>query len=788
MKTIFLLCLFSSITLFSSANLYTVTDATTYSTSSLAFAITQANAHLGADTIEFNIPAIQNHLIATDSIPDITDTTFINGLSQPGNIATNSTNTNLSLIGSKSLVIHSPGCEIIALKFILVNGSTCFALTVAPDSAKSISNTLIKRVFIVNYGGGNSKGILVYSDSTNGLESSSITIDSCDINSGSTGIQISSANESITGVIISNSSFFSGGYYFNEFVAENAIQINRQDSFPRTPKYIIKNNFILGNIDFTGYLDSIYFGYNSINGCNVSFNNCYINKLLFEYNSIMSNSAACPSPHFWIGNILNNTIDSLKIQFNDIKFVEFDLRLNGNGQTFNNIFFQNNILTLMESKIEKTNSSNLLPQIINNLRFNNNHTGSYQAQIHFNFQGKCQLNGLQINNNYLNSTIGNVFPQITMETDTNTFLNQTSISDNIIDSSNFNGVIKLDIDGVADSFAILNNALHANYAVNLSGINLTGTGIITNLSIANNLFRIAGLYPQNMKTIGILLGSLQTQGEIKHNTFINCTDAAIYRSEIGIDSNTVLQIDSNIIYGSYFSGIRIDSKPYNPPNQKIGTYTFLGNSIYNIGEEGIYRSSQHDTSSCMTCIPKPVLLYGECFNGITTVNGSLTGDTLTNYIIEIFSNSSPDTGGYTEGHTFIHRDTITTDATGNAIFSSTIQGNFLDSFITSTATSMVTYQTSEFSNETGVVLGTTNADIDNEISVFPNPVSRDLFIYTSTRSISQIDLIDLLGKRTSLEFSDPHSSKISLENLLPGFYFLEIHFADKTIVKKILKQ
>ena len=79
-----------------------------------------------------------------------------------------------------------------------------------------------------------------------------------------------------------------------------------------------------------------------------------------------------------------------------------------------------------------------------------------------------------------------------------------------------------------------------------------GTGIITNLLIANNLFKITGYYPQNMKTIGILLGSLQVQGGIKHNTFFDGTDAAIYRSEIGIDSNTVLQIDSNIIYGRKF--------------------------------------------------------------------------------------------------------------------------------------------------------------------------------------------------------------------------------------------
>ena len=782
MKTNFLLLLFSFIALFSYANLYTVTDTTANSTSSLAYAISQANAHLGADTIEFNIPGLQLHEISTDSINNIIDTLLIDGLSQPGNVATNYSNTTIRLKGNRGLSIHSAGCSIIGIA--MTNTDYITALQIVADSGKSCDNTLVRRFFFsTNI---SAYGIKISTDSL-GLSSKNIIIDSSKFQGRSTGIEIYiNALADLNDIQIRNNELHCYNSLCNVTYDLEAIVINRKCPSPLNPEIEIRNNYLGGHIYLFGYLDSLYVGHNEIHSNRFEISNTSINNTIIEYNQIAYGHGNIYP--FYIHNFLNDTVRNIRIQNNSIDGLDFTFSFNGNNQYFDSIIFSGNELSTTNISFEKTTASNVDSQHVSNLIVKNNFCGNgiWYVLMLFNFSGKSIFSNLQIENNTLNSAT----TYLELKTDSLTRIKSCHISDNTINYNQDQWLMHIRNNGFIDTLSILNNSLTAyNNLFYEVGINLESRGRISNLKISQNNFSIhAANSPWGITTCGILLNDkINVNGEISHNTFENCSGAGINSFNYTIDSATVLLIDSNIFYGSYHNAISINTRPYNPPSQRIGCYTILGNNIYSIGKEGIYRFSQHDTSSCMTCIPKPVLLYGEYFNGITTVNGSLTGDTLTNYIIEYFSNNSPDTGGYTEGHTFIHRDTITTDAIGNAVFSTSIQGNFLDSFITSTATSMVTYQTSEFSNETGVVLGTTNSDVDTEITVFPNPVSRDLFIYTSTQSISQIDLIDLLGKRTSVEFSDPHSNKINLKNLLPGFYFLEIHFGDKTIIKKILK-
>ena len=781
MKTIFLLFLSSFIALFSFANLYIVTDTSASSPQSLAYAIDQANAHLGLDTIEFNIPGGGIHEINSDSISNITDTVLINGLSQQGNIATDYSNATIRIKGNKGLSIHSAGCSIIGIG--LTNTANITALEIVADSGKSCSHTLIKRFFYsTNIF---SHGIKISTDSL-GLSSNDIHIDSSKILGKTSGIEITTnVLTDLNGIQITNNELRCG-YWDCVYYEHDAISITRICSFPTNPEFELMDNIIDGHIFFRGYLDSLYLGSNVIYTSWFNISYCSINNIIIEGNEIY-NGDGYPDNPFHIHDFLNDTIRNIRIQNNSIDGLDFRFSFNGNNQYFDSIIFSGNELTTLEVSFEKTTVYNLDSQIVKNLIVNNNtcSNGTWHVLLLFKFSGRAVFSNVQIENNDLIST----YTYLVLESDSMTRIKSIYINGNYIFCNQFSWLMYIKNNGFIDTLIISGNSFYAyNSNIYLDGLRLESNGLIDNLKIKDNYFVIEG--PDDawgISSSGVIFYNINAKGEISHNTFANCSSAGITVYNYTGDSATALLIDSNIIYGSYHNAISINTGPYTPPSQGIGRYTALGNSIYNIGKDGIYRSSQHDTASCMSCIPKPMLVNAEYDNGFTIVNGTLTGDTLTNYIIEFFSNSSPDTGGYTEGHTFIHRDTITTDATGNAIFSSSIQGNFLDSFITSTATSMVTYQTSEFSNETGVVLGTPDTENANEITVFPNPVSQDLFIYSPTRPLFQIDIIDLLGKRTNMEFSDPHSSKINLQNFLPGFYFLEIHFDDKTIIRKILK-
>jgi len=406
----------------------------------------------------------------------------------------------------------------------------------------------------------------------------------------------------------------------------------------------------------------------------------------------------------------------------------------------------------------------------------------YPWSMVLHFAGKSVFSDVNIDSN----TLDTYFSFIELQTDFRTRIKSISISGNYISSDQVSRMINIVNDGVTDSMLIIDNIINADSSTAYTfGLYLESEGTISNLKINNNTFSIDGLHDSwDVGSCGIRMSG-NVQGEILGNTFESCTDAGIYIYDSN-DSATVLNITLNTIFGVYHSGISINSVPYNPPSQNIGRYTIFGNSIYEIGKEGIYRRSQHDSASCITCIPKPELFLANYFNNTTTVYGSLSGDTLTEYIIEFFRNISPDTGGYTEGAYLIWRDSVTTDSTGNILFDIDIPGNFLPYFITATATSKTSWQTSEFSKETGVTTGMTDSKKESDIIVFPNPAEDELHIHSAS-TISQLKILDLLGNRTPFPVSNPHSNKVNLQNFSPGLYFLEITIEEKIIIKKILK-
>ncbi len=111
LQYLFLLLLLAPAAVSSYANIYTVTSTTDNATSgTLRWAITQANAHAGKDSIYFNILPVVNYfefsgvnsfavIQLTDSLPAIRDALFMNGATQ--------TNTNTATIAGKTVGVDA---------------------------------------------------------------------------------------------------------------------------------------------------------------------------------------------------------------------------------------------------------------------------------------------------------------------------------------------------------------------------------------------------------------------------------------------------------------------------------------------------------------------------------------------------------------------------------------------------------------------------------------------------------------------------------------------------------
>jgi hypothetical protein len=98
----------------------------------------------------------------------------------------------------------------------------------------------------------------------------------------------------------------------------------------------------------------------------------------------------------------------------------------------------------------------------------------------------------------------------------------------------------------------------------------------------------------------------------------------------------------------------------------------------------------------------PVLSSASVAGGGTTVTGSLNSIASATFQVELFANEACDASGYGEGQTYLGTTQVTTDASGNATFSTSLPAVPIGRFITATAASSTgfpdsVYSPSEFS-------------------------------------------------------------------------------------------
>ncbi|HEX8141546.1 MAG TPA: DUF4394 domain-containing protein [Pyrinomonadaceae bacterium] len=291
----------------------------------------------------------------------------------------------------------------------------------------------------------------------------------------------------------------------------------------------------------------------------------------------------------------------------------------------------------------------------------------------------------------------------------NTIGGTTAEARNVI-SGNNNGVV---LSGGATLNVVQGNYIGTNAAGTAAVSN--GTGIFTLGNTPNNLIGGTVAGARNVisgNSVGLFLagaaGGVNTRVE---GNFIG-TDAsgtANIGNSVGVDffegsSNNLIGGTAagagNVIAFNNGRGVLVESGTGNQ---------ILGNSIFStggspglgieLGFDGVTPNDALDTDTGPNNLQNyPVLTSTTSAGGDTTIAGTLNSTPSTSFRIEFFSNTAIDPSGFGEGQTFIGSTTVTTDASGNASFSvNTGSPTPTGRFITATATSNVTGDTSEFS-------------------------------------------------------------------------------------------
>jgi uncharacterized repeat protein (TIGR01451 family) len=286
---------------------------------------------------------------------------------------------------------------------------------------------------------------------------------------------------------------------------------------------------------------------------------------------------------------------------------------------------------------------------------------------------------------------------------------------------------------------------------NLIGPNATGSAPLTGGIATSNSAgivitdspgnTIGGTDPGARNTIafnaglGVYVFNLASSAQAIHNHIINNLVNANGNAGIQVQSPTVLslgtEISGNTVTGNMGNGVYLlgtsdNSVVGNTISGNTGDGVTVdrgtGNSILSdmIFADGSHREI-HLTSHGNNDQPAPVLTTAVTpAAGGTTITGTLDAAPLTSYRIQFFSSPAADSPGFGEGQTFLGElpglgsqpGVVTTDSNGHASFTATVpQAVAADQFLTATATSTTTGDTSAFSL----------AQADLAVSIVPSP-------------------------------------------------------------------
>jgi hypothetical protein len=247
-------------------------------------------------------------------------------------------------------------------------------------------------------------------------------------------------------------------------------------------------------------------------------------------------------------------------------------------------------------------------------------------------------------------------------------------------------------------------------------------GVCIGLLSSNNM--IGGTAPDSGNLISGNVGA----GILNSNAYYTGTGATIQGNYIGTDVSGHAPLgnqefgvalglggcniggtgvgEANIIAFNGEAGVMV------AVGRPVNGASVIGNRIFSNGGLGIdvgdYGVNPNEPADQIQNYPE--LTSASWQDGELSIEGRLISYASSTYSLHFYSNTDADPSGHGEGETFIGEDTVTTDASGLAEFSSTFTVPALNgAYITATASGYLSGETSEFSN--GVWLQQASAEV-----------------------------------------------------------------------------
>jgi hypothetical protein len=200
----------------------------------------------------------------------------------------------------------------------------------------------------------------------------------------------------------------------------------------------------------------------------------------------------------------------------------------------------------------------------------------------------------------------------------------------------------------------------------------------------------------------------------------------------------------------------------------LSHFTFSRNSIYENGQSGIEIQNMNDPGYPPTpMFPVPQITAIDPIPVGFAVKGTLQGNPNTLYRFELFRNDMPDPSGEGEGEVFLTDSVTLSDASGSVVFELAVPGTFGNYYYTTTATNLVTGNSSEFSNAADFTVGIAGAPW--VASIYPNPVQDVVQFSMRERSQYELMIFDALTRLVS-RYIFTSQITINLSSLQPGVF------------------
>ncbi len=776
------------ISLNSEASITTINSSGVAGANQFISAINFSNGNPGIDTIHFNIAGAGPHIIPlTVFLPAITEGLVIDAFSQPGN---DTISWSIRFSGNVRFTINTGNFTIRGTRLMNTQPQNTY------PRAFSISNSIWP----------NTINLPNLNFDRNYIENYYMTFDYFIDDSGSF--------PTVNNLRITGNQLYNNYYgletpsaWFNVSYSDYVISGN----------YVVDNTYcnIYGNNQTAPHnflIENNYF-FNSILGVSSVLNTALITGNNFQGLSYIDFKASPDSvllDNNYFGNGTNGIVTFLRDTLNNRLYITNNkiycktnvnilLDVGGAGSTHyaENIFINNNdiIGEGIKVRISVTSGSAKLSQCeIANNTITYDTVGFIAPLINVSVSstgGTAIADSIDIHDNYING-FGIEYEQTGTSSGTrygeklyirkNTIVNSMYMA-GIQLSINKNTIRKFYIDSntVSNSKTgvLVSSQVFSGYSAAIKQIHITRNTLMLNDSVGIALMSLPWNGNLSIDTINISGNLIDSNGYdgIRMWTTMDSPGHTNNFSNIKIDYNT---ISNNSGHGILFENYGSTTGNFASP--VLHHLTYSRNSIFNNSLLGIKINNFNDPGYPVSpMFPVPVITSISSLSGTFKVNGYIIGSPDTNYVIELFRNSSADPSGFGEGETYMEDSLIMTNSNGDGYFSIELPGSPGNWFYSATATQLNSGNTSEFSNAADFTVGIKDNE-RQDFSIYPNPSSGSFHVHGMIPGVSyNFELTDLLGNVLIKLSNTPE--ELIIPQLNSGTYLISIQEQDNVVFR-----